>query len=355
MRITFLTPAADMSGGARVIHIYAARLARRGHMVTVITRPPAHPVLRHRISNVIRGKSVSSAPRPTHYQSGPYDLLTIDSARPIEARDVPDADVVIATWWESVEWMMRLPPSKGRPLHFVQHYEAFDNMPKERVDAVLSLPLRRITISTWLDEILRNRFGQQWVALVRNSVDTQQFYAPVRSRADRPTVGMLYSDVAWKDFPTGFAAFELLRERLPEARLITFGNKPLPEHYTSLQGSTHTVLPAQDVIREIYSSCDVWLCSSVAEGFYLPLLEAMACRCPVISTPVGGPADIIREGENGYLTPIGDSFTMAERLRQFFARPEDQWRAMSTAAHDTAVGYSWDDATDLFEAAVQAE
>jgi len=353
MRITFLTPAADMSGGARVIHIYASMLGKRGHEVSVVTRPPARPAWKKQIRNIVRGKAPrDEEQRPTHYDGIDYRLITIDRARPIEAQDLPDADVVIATWWETVEWMMRLPVNKGRPFHFVQHYEAFDNMPKDRVDAVLSRPIRRITISVWLDELLRETFKQRSVALVPNSVDTSQFYAPPRGPRDRPTVGMLYSDIPWKDFDTGLTAFKQLLEHLPDARLITFGNMPLKDQHALPPGSVHTVLPAQDAIRSIYGSCDVWLCSSTAEGFHLPPLEAMACRCPVISTPVGGPADIVREGVNGHIAPIGDAPKMAERLLEFFAQPEDRWRAMSDAAHDTAVKYSWDDATDLFEAAL---
>jgi hypothetical protein len=65
MRITFATLVANLSGGARVIHTYAKALKERGH-------PP-------RLSA-----------SPTFHEPASYD-----------ASEVPDADVVIATWWES--------------------------------------------------------------------------------------------------------------------------------------------------------------------------------------------------------------------------------------------------------------
>ncbi|MEZ6164273.1 MAG: glycosyltransferase family 4 protein [Phycisphaerales bacterium] len=40
----------------------------------------------------------------------------------------------------------------------------------------------------------------------------------------------------------------------------------------------------------------------------------MACHCPIVSTKCGGPADFVREGENGYLVEIGDAEAMADRI-----------------------------------------
>jgi hypothetical protein len=47
---------------------------------------------------------------------------------------------VIATWWETAEWVDRLSVSKGKKVYFIQHYEAFDYLPKERVEATWRLP-----------------------------------------------------------------------------------------------------------------------------------------------------------------------------------------------------------------------
>lgn len=350
MRITFLAPAPDMSGGARVIHIYASLLQARGHEVSVVLRPPRPLSLRERLRALFRGlatRQVSGS--PTHYRNDEYALTVLDRYRPITATDVPDADIIIATWWETAEWIMAMPANKGAKAHFVQHYEAFDAMIRERVDAVLSAPTAKITISKWLDELLRTTFHNRLVTRIPNSVDMEQFDAPVRVRQPRPTVGMLYSTIAWKDCATGFAAFTLLQQQFPDAQLVTFGNSAPTADLPLPAGSRHTVLPKQSEIRHLYASCDVWMCPSKSEGFHLPPLEAMACRCPVVSTPVGGPADIIEPGVNGHLVPIGDATRMSERLAEVLSVPLQEWQRMSQAAHDTATHYSWEDATDLFE------
>ncbi len=78
----------------------------------------------------------------------------------------------------------------------------------------------------------------------------------------------------------------------------------------------------------------------------------MACRCPVVSTQVGGPIDIVTDGVNGYLVPVGDVASLAERLVHVLTLPGSTWKEMSDAAYATATSYTWDDATKLFEAAL---
>nr|WP_253201162.1 glycosyltransferase family 4 protein [Sphingomonas quercus] len=342
-----------MSGGDRVIAIYARQLHERGHSVSVVCQPPREPTLRQRFSNLRHGrKFVRKSPEP-YYAGSSVTPRMIDRHRPIVAADLPDADVVIGTWWETAEWVAALPASKGSHAHFIQHYEAmFDERFKDRVDAVLRQPSFKITISKWLDDLLRDKFGNQRVAMIPNSVDMTQFNAAARGRHSPPTVGLLYSPTPWKNCEAGIRAFEALRRRLPGVRLRTFGAidptpaLPLPE------GTIHTTLPPQDTIRDIYAECDAWLCMSRGEGFHLPPLEAMACRCPVVSTPVGGPIDIIREGENGFIVPFDDAEAAASRLEQMLSGSEADWRRMSDAAYATATSYSWNDAATLFEAAL---
>ena len=81
----------------------------------------------------------------------------------------------------------------------------------------------------------------------------------------------------------------------------------------------------------------------------------MACRCPVVSTKVGGPIDIIVNGKNGYLVEIGDSSALAAKSMSVLGLDLAAWEAMSEAALATATRYSWDDATDLFEQALQRQ
>ena len=63
--------------------------------------------------------------------------------------------------------------------------------------------------------------------------------------------------------------------------------------------------------------------------------------------------DTIEEGVNGFLADIEDAEALADQLVRVLTMPEVQWRAMSDAAYATANRYTWDDATELFEAALR--
>jgi glycosyltransferase involved in cell wall biosynthesis len=61
---------------------------------------------------------------------------------------------------------------------------------------------------------------------------------------------------------------------------------------------------------------EVYAYSSDYEGMPNSLLEAMAMGMPVVSTdcPCGGPRTVIRDGENGFLIPVGDEDALADRI-----------------------------------------
>lgn len=353
MRITFILPDGGLSGGMRVAAIYAERLKQRGHDVFVVSTI-GKPSRREWLARILRGEGWLKPfkRKPSYFDAidVPYKVVKVGCK--VTEADVPDADVVIATWWETAEWVTHWSSAKGAKAYFVQHHEVFDYLPIERVKATYRLPLHKIVVSKWLVDLMQSEYGDADTSLILNSVDTQQFYAPPRGKQPVPTIGILYAQAAWKGCKVSFEAIAQVAQKNPNLRIVAFGTGelvpelPLPAH------TTFTYLPDQHEIKDIYASCDVWLCGSLSEGFGLPVVEAMACRCPVVSSEVGVAIDLIEPGMNGYLAPIGNAQKLAEGLEKVLALSELQWREMSNAAYQTVVQYSWDDATDLFEAAL---
>src|SRR5215813_219102 len=106
MRITFVSPTLDLSGGAKVVAIYAQRLRRMGHDVSVVAHPSFAMPLRRKLKSLLTGKGwPRAAPRHrSHLDGTDVDLHVLDRSRPVMDRDIPDGNVVIATWWETAEW-----------------------------------------------------------------------------------------------------------------------------------------------------------------------------------------------------------------------------------------------------------
>jgi glycosyltransferase involved in cell wall biosynthesis len=212
--------------------------------------------------------------------------------------------------------------------------------------------MHKITISHWLVDLAREKFGDRSVSHVPNGVDLDQFHAEPRGKNAVPTVGLLYNSFSLKGCRTSLTALKKVSKSVPSLRLVSFGAEyptlrlPLPSY------AEFHYRPAQNKLKEIYAKCDVWVCGSKREGFHLPPLEAMACRCPVVSSKVGGPLDIISEGMNGHLVDVGDADALSDRTLRVLTLPQDKWRQMSDEAYRTATRFSWIDATDLFEKAL---
>jgi phosphatidylinositol alpha-1,6-mannosyltransferase len=68
-----------------------------------------------------------------------------------------------------------------------------------------------------------------------------------------------------------------------------------------------------DQLPGVYNALDLLLFPSFRDGLPNALLEAMACARPVIATPVGGIADVVRDGVNGFLVPPSDTDALAQR------------------------------------------
>ncbi len=357
MRITFVLPHAGLAGGIRVVAIYAERLKRRGHEVCVVSVPRKQKTLREKVRMLARGQGWPAAGRgeASHMEGVDVEWRVLEKWRPVVDRDVPEADVVVATWWETAEWVAGLSASRGAKAYFIQHDErimAWEGW-RERVTATWRMPLYKIVISQWLKDMAENEFADRNVSLVPNGVDMRQFAAPAREKQTRPAVGMLYATTPFKGCDVSLAALAQVRKEMPEVQLRAYGAVPVNQELALPEGSAYFLQPPQERIAEVYAGCDVWLCGSRKEGFHLPPLEAMACRCPVVSTRVGGAVEIVEEGLNGFLVDVEDVGALAEGVLRILRQNDAAWRRMSDAAHSTAQRFDWETSTDLMEAALE--
>lgn len=351
MKITFILPFAGLQGGIRVIAIYADRLAKRGHEVVVISTPQVFS-MRSKVKSFVLGRGWPT-PEPSYFDGLNVEHRVLKQVRPVTDEDVPDADVVIATYYTTAYGVQQLSPAKGAKAIFIQNYEVERDRPNPKLDATWRMPMHKIVIAEWLVQLAQDKFGDSVVSLVPNSVDLEQFRAMPRWKQTVPTVGLLYATSWSKGCHISVKALERVAAALPSLRLVSFGSEQpgfklrLP-HYAEFH-----YRPPQEKLKELYAQCDVWMCGSNVEGFGLPLLEAMACRCPVVSTRAGGPVDIIKEGVNGHLVDLGNVDALANQvLRVLRLSPED-WKKMSDAAYHTATRFTWNDATDMFEQALE--
>lgn len=345
-----------MAGGVRVVATYARLFQERGHDIHWISIPSVR-AQSHRQKLLTRlglRKPLPPIPRSDFADFLGDRHTQIEPGRAIEARDVPDADVTIATWWETAEWVNAFPASKGRKVYLIQDYEVFPHMPQERVAATYGFAMQKIAVSNYIrDTIQKQHEVTGDIAVIPNAVDLQQFQAPEREKSDGLTVGFMYSAAPRKNVGLAIEAVARLKAEMPALKVMAFGSK-VPLEDLALPGwIEYQRQPPQKALAGIYASCDVWLFPTESEGFGLPLLEAMACRTPVLATDAGAAPQLIN-GRNGQILDH-DADAFVAGMRAFAAMDRDTWRAASRAAYETVLSHTWEDAADQFLEIVAAD
>jgi glycosyltransferase involved in cell wall biosynthesis len=354
MRITFILPVVSMGGGIKVVGIYAKALADKGHKVVLISPPLPDMPIRRKLKSLITGCGWPRHRQPDSHLDGlGLDHRILDRWRPVTDADVPDADVVIATWWETAEWVDALSVCKGAKVYFIQGYEVHEHIPAERSRATYLLPLHKIVIAKWLQRVMCTMYGDENVDLVSNSVDHEQFFSGVRGKQPVPTVGFLYSSTRLKGVDVTMQAINKLRTIFPNLKVISFGaSKPIKDaNFFARIEFYHS--PEQNKIRDLYAQCDVWLTASRTEGFNLPAMEAMACRTPVVSTKAGWPEEAIVTGRNGVLVDVDDVDAFTQGAASILSLSDEAWREMSHNAFDTVATSTWQESANQFEKALE--
>ena len=153
---------------------------------------------------------------------------------------------------------------------------------------------------------------------------------------DAPVVGTVGNLTAKKDHGCLLHAFQLLSLRWPSAWLVIVGAGVLEEQLRrqadSLGVSERTTFTgSRGDVAALLPAFDVFALTSRFEGLPIALLEAMAAGLPSVVTPIGGIAEVLTEGVEGWFAPVGDPTAFAGKLDQLFSDVAGR-RAMGAAA-----------------------
>jgi L-malate glycosyltransferase len=154
-----------------------------------------------------------------------------------------------------------------------------------------------------------------------------------------PIVGSVAVFRTQKRLHDWLEAARILRNLREDVHFVLVGDGPLRADLAAhaqalgLEDAVHWPGLRTDV-RPFLAAMDVYMMSSIFEGLPIALLEAMAMRCAVVSTGVGGIPEVISDGNNGCLVEPAQPALLAEAAGWLLASPETMER-MGASARST--------------------
>lgn len=305
MKVTFVRHSLLNRGGDKMIAAYASSLAEAGHQVVLKTN------MINSAFTLSSGVIVESL--RFSGKTGTILSLLLES---LDA-DMIVADIIPLSFILSIR-------NRNRVLYFAQDYNenVYSNIIQKLFIrslyalsfAVLKIPV--IAVSAELAQEFARRFGAK-ATVIHNGVDLDTFYSDpdenlLCQKGDKQAI-LFFSR---RDYRKGFDLALKTVSQLNSLEVVvwTVGEKidnaevPCGLHNFGYVNETE--------LRRIMSSADIFLYPSRSEGFGLMPLEAMACGCPVVTTPA---VPYAMHEANALVAPIEDCTSLRGHILQIFA------------------------------------
>lgn len=339
MKIVFILPGSGSSGGNRCTVVVANRLIKKGHEVRLLVYKPKiflRPALR---SIWIKARY----PRTNDWL--PLFVGRIDTFRDLTKCGFERGEVILAVGLWSCKEIRKLTGDSIKKVHYIHGEIPWD---VKLMNEAWGENVTKIAVASFLEQRVKDICGQDVFAVIPNGIDTTEYY-PAVTEDQRNGIGTIFERAMHKDPETILRLLSKLRTVFPAIPQRLFGSS---RRSKEISRSIYVRLPSIDEARDIYSRSLVWVLASCSEGFPAPILEAMACGCAVVATDCGGPRDIIKDGENGFLAEVGNVDGIVAKVKLLLDNDELRWQIVKRGK-ETVQKFSWEASIAKLERALQ--
>jgi glycosyltransferase involved in cell wall biosynthesis len=351
VNVLYVNHTAEVSGGERSLLGLLAALP--ADIRALVATPPgalAQELARLGIATTpITGTAGSLRLHPLHT---PRTLgeLTIAAAQVHRAAHLHRAEVVHAN---SIRAGVVLGLARLRPAATVVHVR--DCLPP----GLLSTATLRLIAATATTVVANSRYTAEAMRAVAPRARLEVVHNPVDlARWDPATVdrdaararlgpagerqvllGVVAQLTPWKGQDTAIEALRLLRDEGVDAHLLLIGSAKFVARATRFDNAAYVArlrslvadaglqervswLGEREDVVQLIRALDVLLLPSREEPFGRAVIEAMALEVPVLATNVGGPAEIISDGREGYMLAPAEPSAWASAVRRIVEHPQ---------------------------------
>jgi glycosyltransferase involved in cell wall biosynthesis len=213
-----------------------------------------------------------------------------------------------------------------------------------------------VVVSDYLKQSLRDlKFPAKRIFRIYNGVDMGRFArspigglrAELQCRNGTKLIGMVANLRESKGYEYFIQAARKVADTMPQTRFVAIGEID-PGIGNRLQDLIRQLslqdrfffLGFREDVPDILNDLDLFVLTSVSEGFSLATVEAMAAGKPVIVTRSGGPQEIVEDGRTGCLTPPADPDALARKICELLANPERAATLAETARAKAASAFT---------------
>lgn len=330
MRIAFVLNDLSLSGGTNVVLQHASRLVKSHH---------------HDVSLILR--------EPNTHSWEPA-LLRDLHITPLSEISDKFWDIAIATYWETILLMGEI--SADSYIWFCQQYEDRffpDRNPNVSTMQIAgAIPLPVITEAHWIKDLIKHENPSRSVSVVLNGIDKEIFkYTPPRAAPDGRLKVLVEGSLDALAKNTSYAIACALASSTATT-VSHVGNRSFEtsdKRYSFVEGNR-----TFDQMADLYSSHDVVLKTSRAEGFGYPPLEAMHRGTPFLSTRTTGIEEYARFGKNSLSVPWDNAAAVGATLDRLALEPGLWLKLHKNALRSAAKWPDWDTQAQHFETALYA-
>jgi glycosyltransferase involved in cell wall biosynthesis len=350
--ITFLLPGRGIkpSGGFKVVYEYANRLSLLGFKVSIVHIAWLYKT--NHIYTIFKGalKYIVGLFTPLILKKWFLLNKTVKSKwifAPFSFL-IPNSNFIIATAWETSEYVSQYPDSKGKKLYLIQGNESefqnvIDKNYQNRVIDTWKFPINKIVISSWLEELLQAKGVNSFKLF--NGLDFNDFFMfKLPEERSSNIVMMLYHTAKNKGTEDGLNALCLLKKKVAKLRVILYGVNPKPKGIE--EWFEYFQLPATENLRTLYNTASIFLSPSHSEGWGLPIAEAMQCGCCIVTTNIGGTKDFV-DNSVSLQCEVGNINELCDKLYQLII--DDKLRIKLAYKGNTSIKkFTWERSVNGF-------
>lgn len=211
-----------------------------------------------------------------------------------------------------------------------------------------------IAVASETAELYRRHAPSTRVETIPYGVDLEGYqYEPRNESHELLTVGNLLSR---KGHEYLIKSLPLIISEVPDVKLHIVGTGP-QKNSLKLCAEDHGVrgrvifhgYVSDEQLTELYQKSQVFVHPSLSEGYSHVRLEAMACGCPVIGTPVPGFEDTVTDGKHGLVVPKASSQAIADAACKLFSEPGLAKEMGYHAREQIETNHDWRVITDQYE------